>query len=213
MKWKLGLLLVLLFGLAVGIMITIRTNVSPPPQTKTKRASDFRANSEPAGFRGIPWMIDLSILSNMREIPSDLKGYRLYERIEEERIEKRMIGEACAEKICYYTLHNKFVKVEILFNGQQNWDLIKKIVFERFGPGRKSIELSKENYFWIGKQVSMGLMFDPKLNQGHMDITHDYILEVMMGLVKEIDKHQKEIEQIKKKMKEQGLPTDELEDF
>jgi hypothetical protein len=103
--------------------------------------------------------------------------------------------------------------VEILFNGQQNWDLIKKIVFERFGPGRKSIELSKENYFWIGKQVSMGLMFDPKLNQGHMDITHDYILEVMMGLVKEIDKHQKEIEQIKKKMKEQGLPTDELEDF
>jgi hypothetical protein len=216
MKWKLGLLLVLLFGLAVGIMITIRINVSPPPQTKTKRASDFRANSEPAGFRGIPWMIDLSKLSHMKQLPSDLENYKLYERIGEEK----KIGQANVQYIQYWTFHDKFVKVDVSFDGQENWDIIKKITFERFGPARKSIELDRVYYSWDGKDVSVSLVFDTKLKYGGLHFMHNYILEVLEDRMKKLVEAYGTLEQIREKrkkleekMRKLGIPTDTLEDF
>lgn len=199
--------MVLLFGLVGGIItVTVRANQSSKKQDQIK--SDFRTDSEPAGFRGITWMMNLSTLSVMQRLPSDSKTFKLYERIGE----KKKIGEANIQHIHYWTLHDKFAKVEILFNGQENWDLLKKIVFERFGPGRKSTD--KENYYdWCGKRVTMILYFDAKFHKGGMEILHNYIIEVMKRAAEDLIKAKKEIEQIKKTMKEQGLPTDELEDF
>jgi hypothetical protein len=212
MKRKLFLLLILLFGLAGGIIITIRTNVSSPPQTKTKRASDFRADSEPAGFRGIPWLVDLSKLSNMKPI-SKGKIFTIYECNDE----VKKIGNANIEYIKYWTLHDKFVKVEIRFRGEENWDLIKKIVFERFGPGRKGIEEDRVYYSWSGVDVSVSLVFGTKLKYGDLDFMHSYILKAFGEKIEEIIEIRKKIEQLRKERKEllrkEGLPTDDLEDF
>jgi hypothetical protein len=168
-RWKI-FLLILSFVLicVVGIIISPTQKLFKQDHQKIK--SDFKADSEPAGFRGTPWLINLSHLPNMEELtdhPDNRDPYKLYTNTKEKNIEGRQIVGAYVEKIDYWSMHDKFVKVAISFRGKENWNILKKNIFERFGDGRiilREKATTKSSYLWMGKNVSMHLRFGSSPN-------------------------------------------------
>jgi len=93
--------------------------------------------SEPEGFRDIKWGTEISTLQDMERVKqdkssnSDLVWYR-------REGDSLAIGEAKIENIFYSFWMGKFEGVWIDFEGEENFEALKKEVFERFGKARES---------------------------------------------------------------------------
>lgn len=124
---------------------------------------NFKAGSEPDGFRDIKWETNLKILPGMRHVGAHLsyKGVEKYVKPGDDLT----IGGAKLEKIEYLFWREKFFAVEIHTKGFSKFDILKKVVFEKFGRGDQPNK-SLERYIWKGSKTGMRLVYSKFFEKG-----------------------------------------------
>jgi hypothetical protein len=166
------------------------------------RPSKFR--SEPDGFRGIRWGTEISTLKDMEKVEqnkssnSDLVWYT-------RKGDTLAIGKAKLENIFYSFWMGNFESVWIDFKGDENFETLKKELFERFGKVLESEELMKkthqeagrepstikhaeEFYAWWGKNTEMSLLYSKDRHKGTLYINSRMISEERRAYEKQKEK-------------------------
>jgi len=143
-RWSLVLVLV------IGILCCTQKSTSP-----------FKANSEPDGFGGIKWGTEFSeVKSDMAESRSianptepDVKIKIYYTR----KGDNLKMGEAQLDKIEYGFWKGKFAEGYIASTGPENFNHLKKFLFEKYGTVDKS---AQGLYSWNGPVTRIALRYD-----------------------------------------------------
>ncbi|MGZ3513789.1 MAG: hypothetical protein ACXU9L_06750 [Thermodesulfobacteriota bacterium] len=126
-----------------------------------KSTSPFKPNSEPDGFGGIKWATEFSeAKSDMVESRSiteptqpDVKIKIYYTR----KGNNLKIGEAQLDKIEYGFWKGKFAEGYITSSGSENFNQLKKFLFENYGTVDKS---AQGLYSWNGPVTRIALRYD-----------------------------------------------------
>jgi hypothetical protein len=126
--------------------------------------STLAFENEPKGFRAIEWWTHISKLPEMKLL-DDKDNVRMYVR-EGDRLE---IGEAKVEDIWYGFHRERFHKVTIPFISKHNYEALKKILFEAFGPGHP-LGPEQVRFYWAGTRVNIDLNYDPQAEVGDLEI-------------------------------------------
>jgi len=145
-----------------------------------------KLRTDPDGFRDIKWGTEISTLRDMERMeqdPSSNKNVVWYTR----RGDLLAIGKAKLETILYAFWLGNFESVWIEVRGDENFDTLKKELFDRFGkvleseelikkmdeePGRgpSSIRHAEEFYAWWGQNTEMTLAYSRERHQGTLNI-------------------------------------------
>ncbi len=170
-----------------------------------------KPRSEPKGFRDIQWGTSISALGDMERIEpdkssnSDLAWYI-------RKDDTLAIGKAKLEKIFYSFWMGSFESVWIDFKGDENFETLKKELFERFGKALESEELMKDGeassklpkiehgeefYAWWGKDTEMLLSYSRDRHKGTLSINSRTIREERKAYEKQKEKE--------KRLKERGF--------
>ena len=156
----------------------------------SSRPSNLR--SEPDGFRDIMWGTEIATLKDMEKVEqnqSSNSNLVWYTR----KGDTLSIGKVKLENIFYSFWMGKFKSVWIDFKGDENFETLKKELFEQFGnvlesekimrkkdkmAGRDQppIELPEEFYGWWGKNTDMSLSYSKDRHKGTL-----YIISRMVG--------------------------------
>jgi len=125
-----------------------------------KSTSGFKPNSEPDGFAGIKWgtpfaevkpdLVESKSISDPAEPNVKIKVY--YTR----KGDPLRLGEAQLDKIEYVFWRGKFAEARINATGPENFDRLKKFLFEKYGAVNKS----QGAYFWDGGVTQIFLKSD-----------------------------------------------------
>ncbi len=125
-----------------------------------KSTSGFKPNSEPDGFDGIKWGTPLS------EVKSDMAESRSISDPAEPNVKIKIyytkrgdplkLGDAQLDKIEYVFWRGKFAEARINATGPENFDRLKKFLFEKYGTVNKS----QGAYFWDGSVTQIFLKYD-----------------------------------------------------
>ena len=125
-----------------------------------KSATGFKPNSEPDGFAGIKWGAEFSeVKSDMVELRStndpaepNVKIKIYYTR----KGDNLKMGEAQFDKIEYVFWKGKFAEARIDATGPENFDRLKKFLFEKYGTANKF----QGAYSWDGSVTRIALRYD-----------------------------------------------------
>ncbi len=125
-----------------------------------KSTPGFKPNSEPEGFAGIKWGTPFSeTRSDMEETRStsdpaepDVKIKIYYTR----KGDTLKLGEAQLNKTEYVFWRGKFAEARITATGPENFDALKKFLFEKYGTVNKF----QGAYFWDGSVTQIFLKYD-----------------------------------------------------
>jgi hypothetical protein len=125
-----------------------------------KSTSGFKPNSEPDGFAGIKWGTEFS------EAKSDMVESRSISDPAEPNLKIKIyytkkgddlkMGEAQIDKIEYVFWREKFAEARINTTGLENFDRLKKILFEKYGTVNKF----QGAYSWEGSITRIALRYD-----------------------------------------------------
>jgi len=125
-----------------------------------KSTSGFKPNSDPDGFDGIKWGTLFS------EIKSDMAESRSISDPAEPNVKIKIyytqrgdpltLGDAQLDKIEYVFWRGKFAEARINASGPENFDRLKKFLFEKYGTVNKS----QGAYFWDGSVTQIFLKYD-----------------------------------------------------
>jgi len=125
-----------------------------------KTTSSFKPNSEPDGFAGIKWgteasevksdMVELRSISDPAEPNVKIKIY--YSR----KADNLKMGEAQLDNIEYVFWRGKFAEIRIHATGPENFDHLKKFLFEKYGIVNKF----QGAYSWDGSVTQIALRYD-----------------------------------------------------
>jgi hypothetical protein len=125
-----------------------------------KSTSGFKSNSEPDGFAGIKWgtefsevksdMVELGSISDPAEPNVKIKIYYT------KKGDNLKMGEAQIDKIEYVFWREKFAEVRINATGPENFDRLKKFLFEKYGTVNKF----QGAYSWEGSITRIALRYD-----------------------------------------------------
>jgi hypothetical protein len=170
-----------------------------------------KPRSEPDGFGDIKWGTEISTLKDMEKVAQgkssnmDLDWYA-------RRGDTLAIGKAKLEKIFYSFWMGNFESVWIDFKGDENFEALKKELFERYGKALESEELMKrmdkgtrepysighveQFYAWWGKNADMSLSYSKDRHTGTLCINSRKITEERRAYEKE--------KQREKRLKEEG---------
>ncbi len=132
-----------------------------PGQLVGQEEAEFKAGSEPDGFRGIKWGADISTLKDMVFVMTIDQNAKRYER----KGDELRIGKAKLDYIQYEFRNGKFYLVEMWFEGIENFNYIKETIFEKYGRGRIMSEKT-ESYLWEGEKTEMIMIFDVDIGGG-----------------------------------------------
>jgi hypothetical protein len=145
-----------------------------------------KPRSDPDGFRGIKWGAEISTLNDMEKVEQDVSSNSdlvWYTR----KGDPLTIGKANLENLFYSFWMGNFESVWIGFRGDENFETLKKELFERFGKVLESAELMKkmdseagrepstirhgeEFYAWWGKNTEMSLSYSRDRHKGTLNI-------------------------------------------
>lgn len=125
-----------------------------------KTTSGFIPHSEPDGFAGIKWSTPFSeIKSDMVESNSisdpaepDVKIKIYYTR----RADSLKMGEAQLNRIEYVFWRGKFAEARITATGSDNFDALKKFLFEKYG----AVDQFQGAYSWDGTITQIALRYN-----------------------------------------------------
>jgi hypothetical protein len=125
-----------------------------------KSTSGFQPRSEPDGFAGIKWSTPFSeIKSDMVELKSisdpaepDVKIKIYYTR----KVDNWKMGEAQLDKIEYVFWRGKFAEARITAMGPENFNALRKFLFEKYGP----VDKFQGAYSWDGTVTQIALRYD-----------------------------------------------------
>jgi len=152
-----------------------------------------KPRSDPDGFRDIKWGTEISTLKDMEKVEQDKSSNSdlvWYTRKED----PLAIGKARLENIFYSFWMGNFESVWIGFRGDENFEALKKELFERFGKVLESEQLMKkmdreagrepatirhaeEFYAWWGKNTEMTLSYSRDRHKGTLNINSKRIGE------------------------------------
>jgi hypothetical protein len=167
-----------------------------------------KPRSELDDFRGIKWGAEITALGDMERVEQDKSPNRdivWYKR----KGETLTFGRAKLENIFYSFWMGTFESVWIDFRGDENFEMLKKELFERFGKVLESGELMKrtakealmerstmrqgeeEFYFWDGKQTEMWLSYSKDRQKGSLSINSKKISEERRDYEKRKEKEER----------------------
>ena len=137
-----------------------------------KATSPFKPNSEPDGFAGIKWATEFSeVKSGMVESRSianptepDVKIKIYYIR----KGDNLKMGEAQLDKIEYGFWKGKFADVQITATGPENFNHLKKFLFEKYGTVDKPVQ---GLYPWNGSVTRIALRYDEPTRMSSLTIS------------------------------------------
>jgi hypothetical protein len=125
-----------------------------------KSTSGFKPNSEPDGFASIKWSTPFS------EVKSDMVESRSISDPAEPNVKIKIyytkkgdllkLGEAQLDKMEYVFWRGKFAEARMSAIGPENFDRLKKFLFENYGTVNKS----QGAYFWDGSVTQIFLKYD-----------------------------------------------------
>ncbi len=123
----------------------------------------FKPGLEPRGVNEIRWEADVATLKEMKSYRKDSShgGIHFYLRAGDGY--KLRSGKLIP--IQYGFWRGKFYIGMVMTEQVSDWDALKDSVFEKFGVGAKPFS-NKEEYLWIGKDVTMALRYDENLKKG-----------------------------------------------
>jgi len=170
-------------------------------------ARSTKPHPEPDGFRGIKWGTEISMLKDMEKVEQDQSSNSdslWYTR----KGDPLAIGKAKLENIIYSFWIGKFESVWIDFKGDENFETLKKELFERFGKVLESEQLMKkmdrevgrepstighaeEFYPWWGKDTEMSLSYSKDRHKGTLYINSRRIGEERRAYEKEKEKEER----------------------
>ncbi len=106
------------------------------------------------GFRGIKWDSHINDLEDM-EYWAGEDGTRHYTR----RGEKLELGSVKASAILYGFRKNRLKSVRVITGGDKNYDILKKAVSRRFGPGASESADTryKRKHVWVRDAMAVFL--------------------------------------------------------
>ena len=143
--------------------------------------------SEPDGFRSIKWETEITTLKDMEKAEqdksskSDLVWYTRKGDI-------LAIGEAKLKNIYYSFWMGNFESVWIDFEGDENFEALKKELFERFGEVPESV---KDFYAWRGKETDMSLSYSKDRHIGTLSINSRKVSEERGAYEKQKEKEER----------------------
>lgn len=166
-----------------------------------------KPRSEPDGFRDIRWGTPISALGDMEKFEQDKSSdsnLAWYIR----KGDTLAIGKAKLENIFYSFWMGSFESVWIDFKGDDNFEILKKELFERFGKALESEELIKkmdreasrelvtighgeEFYAWWGKITEMLLSYSNERHKGALSINSRTIREERKAYEKQKEKEKR----------------------
>ncbi len=152
-----------------------------------------RLLTDPDGFRDIKWGTEISTLKDMEKVEQDKSSNKdsvWYTR----KGDLLAFGKASLENIFYSFWMGDFESVWISFSGDENFETLKKELFQKFGKVLESAELmkkmdaeagkepvtirhSEEFYAWWGKNTEMTLSYSRDRHQGTLNISSKRIGE------------------------------------
>ncbi len=160
------------------------------------------------GFRGVKWGVEVSTLEDMQRAKQGKSANRdivWYTR----KGDALTFGKAKVENIFYSFWMGSFESVWIDFRGEENFEAVKKDLFERFGKVLESGELvrrsesealiersttrssGEEFYFWDGKQTEMWLSYSKNLQKGTFSINSKKVSEERRDYEKRKEKEER----------------------
>jgi len=163
--------------------------------------------SDPDGFRGIRWGTEISTLNDMEKVEEDQSSDRdlvWYTR----KGDTLAIGQAKFKNVFYSFWMGKFESVWIDFEGDENFEALKKESLERFGKVRRSEEPVKKTergartepsaikredgfYAWWGRNTEVVLSYSRDRHKGTLTIHSTMIGEERRAYEKEKEKEQR----------------------
>jgi hypothetical protein len=167
-----------------------------------------KPRSELEDFRGIKWGAEVTTLEGMEKVEQDKSPNRdivWYTK----KGETLTFGKAKLENIFYSFWMGNFESVWMDFKGEENFQALKKELFEQFGKVLESGELMKktdeealmerstvrhgeeEFYFWDGKQTEMWLSYSKIRHKGNFSINSKKISEERRDYEKRKEKEER----------------------
>jgi hypothetical protein len=166
-----------------------------------------KPRSEPDGFMGIEWGTEISTLKDMERVKqekslnSDLVWYA-------REGDTLAIGKAKLESIFYSFWMGKFESVWVDFKGDENFEFLKKELFERFGKvldsegsmqkmgkraqeERSLTERAGTFYAWGGKNTEVWLSYSKDRHKGTLTINSRKISEERRDYEEEKEKEER----------------------
>ncbi len=126
-----------------------------------KSTSPFKPNSEPEGFAGMKWGTEFS------EVKSDMVESRSIANPTEPDVKIKIyytkkgdnlkMGETQLNKVEYGFFRGKFAEAEITATGPENFNHLKKFLFEKYGAVDKP---TQGLYSWNGPVTRIALRYD-----------------------------------------------------
>jgi hypothetical protein len=146
-----------------------------------------KPRSDPDGFRNIKWGTEISTLKDMEKVEQD-KSFNSDLVWYTRKGDLLAIGKAKLENIFYSFWMGNFESVWIGFKGDENFETLKKELFEQFGKVLESAELVKkmdgeagrepatirhaeEFYAWWGKNTEVTLSYSRDRHKGTLNFT------------------------------------------
>ena len=137
-----------------------------------KSTSGFKPDSEPDGFAGIKWGTEFSqVNSDMVELRSvinptepDVKIKIYYTK----KGDNLKMGEAPIDRIEYGFFRGKFAEVQITATGPENFNHLKKVLFEKYGTVDKPVQGLCP---WNGPVTRIALRYDEPTKTSLLTIT------------------------------------------
>jgi hypothetical protein len=169
---KVKILVIVLSFLLVGCFAPLRSSKPHLGQT---------------GFRDIKWGSEISTLTDMEKVKeekssnSDLVWYT-------RREDTLAIGKAKLKHIFYAFWMGTFESVWIDFEGDENFEVLKKELFERFGEVPESV---KQFYAWRGKETDMSLSYSKDRHIGTLVINSRKVSEKRRTYEKQKEKEER----------------------
>ena len=123
--------------------------------------SAIAMEKEPDNFRGIRWGTDIGSLPDM-EIVNESNIEKMCVR----KNERMTIGKAVLGSIRYFFYKGKFYSVYISFEGRENFNYLKELLFALYGKPEKSRLV--HTYYWFGKKVDISFRYNDMLGIGSL---------------------------------------------
>jgi hypothetical protein len=127
------------------------------------RLVSFKPGLEPRGFNEINWETELSTLRAMKAYRKDPShgGIHFYLRAGD----GYRLKSGKVIPIQYGFWQEKFYIGVVMTEQVSDFEALKESVFDKFGVGAKPF-INKEEYLWVGKNVTMALRYDEVSKKG-----------------------------------------------
>ena len=137
-----------------------------------QKSTSFKPDSEPDGFASIKWGTQFS------EVKSDMVESRSVSDPSEPEVKTTIyytkkgdnlkMGGAQLDKIEYGFWKAKFAKVQIKASGLENFNYLKRVLFEKYGTVDKPVQGA---YTWDGSATQIVLRYDEATKTSSLTVT------------------------------------------